>query len=226
MAFLQSQPPREPFLHAPAVVLWLIAAFVVIHVATVMAPGVFTDEVLVRYAFVPARYTRGADAFGLTVPLVSHMFLHGSFFHLAVNCLWFLAFGPIVARRYGTALFLAFFFACGIAGALTYLGFNWGSPEPVIGASGGISGLMAAGIRLLRWPNVHPWHGLAPILSRPVLMFSGFWLATNLVLGFTGVGSGGDIQQVAWQAHLGGFVAGLFLINAAELLHVRGLRRA
>jgi len=224
MAFLQSQPPRQPFLHAPPVILWLIALFVAIHIASEAAPGIITDEVLIRYAFVPARYAHGAGLLELTVPLVSHMFLHGSWLHLTVNCLWFLAFGPIVARRYGSPLFLAFFFACGIAGALTYLAFNWGSPEPVIGASGGISGLMAAGTRLLRWPNVRPWHGLTPILSRSVLVFTAFWLVANLVLAVVGIGTSGQMEQVAWQAHLGGFACGLFLINAVELLRERGLR--
>jgi len=221
MAFLQSQPPRQPFLNAPPVVLWLIAAFVAIHVATVAAPGIVTDDALLRYAFVPARYSQGASPFELAVPLITHMFLHGSWLHLTVNCLWFLAFGPIIARRYGATLFLLFFFVCGIAGALTYLALNWGSPEPMIGASGGISGLMAAGIRLLRWPNVRPWHDLAPILSRPVVMFTTFWLVANFVLAVMGVGAGEEMQQVAWQAHLGGFACGLFLINAMELLRER-----
>ena len=218
MAFLQSQPPREPFLHAPPVVLWLIGTFIAMHLTMVFGPEAIADNVFNHLAFVPSRYANGSDAFGLTVPLVGHMFLHGSFLHLTVNCLWLLAFGPIVARRCGTATFLAFFFACGIAGALVYLAFNWGSPEPVIGASGGISGLMAAGIRMLRWPNVAPSNGLSPVLSRPVLMFTAFWLATNLLLGFTGVGTG---EQVAWQAHLGGFFCGLFLIDAVVSLRQR-----
>ena len=127
-----------------------------IHVATGLAPGTVTDEVSDPVSPSSRPVMPWRAAFGLTVPLVSHMFLHGGFLHLTVNCLWFLAFGPIVARRYGTAMFLLFFFVCGVAGALTYLAFNWGSPEPVIGASGGISGLMAAGIRMLRWPNVPP----------------------------------------------------------------------
>jgi len=223
MAFLQSQPPREPFLHAPPVVLWLIGAFVAVHVGILLAPNAIADHILDEYAFVPARYAHGSDLFGLTVPLVSHMFLHGSVFHLGVNCLWFLAFAPIVARRYGTPAFLVFFFGSGIAGALTYLAFNWGSPEAVIGASGGISGLMAAGIRMLRWPNVQPSHWLAPILSKPVLMFSAFWVVTNLVLGITGIGTGGEIEQVAWQAHLGGYFFGLLAIDVLERLRERSL---
>jgi membrane associated rhomboid family serine protease len=218
MAFLQSEPAREPFLHAPPVVLWLIGAFVLIHVLTVLSPGTIADPVLYGLSFVPARYSHPGDLFGLTIPLVSHMFLHGSFFHLAVNSLWFLAFGTIVARRYGSSLFLLFFFTCGIAGALTYLAFNWGSPEPVIGASGGISGLMAGGFRMLRWANVPVRHQLTPVLSRPVLVFTGFWVVTNLLLGFTGVGG---MEQIAWQAHLGGYFCGLFLINGVEFLHER-----
>ena len=107
------------------------------------------------------------------MPFVSYMALHNDVTHLAVNSLWLLAFGPVVARRFGAGLFLLFFLICGVAGAATYLALNWGSPEPVIGASGAISGLMAAGLRLL--PTMRPSPGtepLLPALSRQVVMFS------------------------------------------------------
>ena len=89
------------------------------------------------------------------IPFVSYMGLHNDLTHLAINSLWLLAFGPIVARRFGGFLFLLFFLVCGVAGAATHLAFNWGSLVPVIGASGAISGLMAAGLRLL--PSQAPW---------------------------------------------------------------------
>ena len=111
MAFLQSEPPREPFLHAPASVLWLIGVLVLAHVARMAVPAGLSDELLTQYAFIPARYSGGVDIggiFGLAAPFVSHMFLHANFVHLGVNCVWLLAFGPIVARRYGTMLFLLF----------------------------------------------------------------------------------------------------------------------
>ena len=226
MAFLQSQPPREPFLHAPAAVLWLIAALILAQVARTMVPASLSEEILVQYSFVPARYAQGADvlgAFALAIPFVSHMFLHADFVHLGVNCLWLLAFGPIVARRYGTALFLVFFIICGAAGAATYLAFNWGSPDGVIGASGAVSGLMGAAIRMYPWPGSRLGRPMAPILSRPVLLFSGVWFVANLLFGLTGLGTVGEIHQIAWQAHVGGYVVGLALAETFETLHHRRL---
>jgi membrane associated rhomboid family serine protease len=228
MAFLQSAPPREPFLHAPASVLWLIAALVLAHVARILMPAALSDEILMQYAFVPERYTDGlaaGGAFSLAAPFVSYMFLHANFVHLTVNCIWLLAFGPIVARRYGTGLFLLFFVICGVVGAVTYLAFNWGSPLGVIGASGAISGLMAAGIRMYPWPGLPQDRSMAPILSSPVLLFSGFWFGANLLAGLTGFGAVGELQQIAWQAHLGGYLTGLFLAGGFDLLrHSRPAR--
>jgi membrane associated rhomboid family serine protease len=208
MAFLQSKPPREPFLQAPASVLWLIAVLVMAHIARIAAPAPLPDAILNDYAFIPARYGTG-DLAGFALSLVSYMFLHLNFAHLGVNCLWLLAFGPIVARRYGTILFLIFFVVCGVAGAMASLVLVRDVNVAIIGASGAISGLMAAGIRLYPWPGLASHRAIAPILSRPVLLFSGTWLAANLLLAFTGFGVGGQWQPVAWQAHLGGYFAGL-----------------
>lgn len=217
MAFLRSQPPRQPFLQAPASVLWLIAVLVAVHVTLVLLPENVSDDIYMRFAFLPARYEHGGPLLVLLVPFVSHMFLHGSFVHLGVNCLWLLVCGPLVARRYGTLLFLAFFLACGVAGAAAHLALNWGSEVPVIGASGGIAGLMAAAIRLIRWPNAGVSGPLMPIFSRPILVFSGAWIVTNIVFGILGFGTDGD-TLIAWQAHLGGYVGGLFLPDLFEKL--------
>ncbi len=212
MAFLQSAPPREPFLHAPASVLWLIGVMVAIHLAVTF--GQVPEAVLDYLVLVPARLVDGAELPGQLVPLVGYMFLHGGALHLTVNCLWLLAFGPIVARRYGAGLFLGFFLASGIVAALLYLAFNWGSPVPVIGASGAISGLMGGGLRMIRWPGTISSARLAPILSRPILMFSALWLITNLVFGLMGF----DGQSVAWQAHMGGYLFGLVAIGLVDWL--------
>lgn len=211
MAFLQSQPPREPFLHAPGSVLGLIGVLVAVHLAVAFIPIPFDS--LAPYAFVPARYVEGAPPLELVLPLVSHMFLHGSFLHLIINCAWLLAFGPVVARRLGGVGFLVFFLACGAAGALMELALAWGAPEAMIGASGGISGLMAAGFRMMRWPGAPSGVRLVPIFSRPILVFSGLWLATNLIFGLTGFGSGTSGDQIAWQAHMGGYLFGLIAIG-------------
>ena len=171
MAFLTPHAPRQPIFRAPAVVLLLIGGLVAAHVArTLVSPALSLDWIN-RFAFIPARYSadflsqHGPDPgslFERGLPFLSYMAIHNDYTHLAINCLWLLAFGPIVARRYGAALFLLFFVLCGVAGAATHLAFNWGSLEPVIGASAAISGLMAAGIRLLpteRPPWASAWTG-------------------------------------------------------------------
>jgi membrane associated rhomboid family serine protease len=232
MAFLQSQPPRQPFFRAPAVVVWLIAALAAAHAARVLQPS-RADELVYEFGFYPVRYSRAfleshmanpGTVWEQAVPFVSYMGLHGDWTHLAINSLWLLAFGPIVARRFGTVLFLLFFLVCGVAGAACYLAFNWGSSVPVVGASGAISGLMAAGLRML--PGQTPWAvesqaPLAPVFSRQILMFSAVWAAINLLAGLTGLGMGGESGLIAWQAHLGGFAAGLLLCGVFDALRPR-----
>lgn len=232
MAFLVSQPPRQPFFRAPAVVVWLIGILAAAHAARVLQPS-RADELVYQFGLYPVRYSRAfleshmanpGTIWERAVPFVSYMGLHASWTHLAINCLWLLAFGPIVARRFGAVLFLAFFIVCGVAGALCYLALNWGSPVPVVGASGAISGLMAAALRML--PGQTPWAAenqapLAPVFSRQILMFSAVWAAINLLAGLTGLGMGGESGLIAWQAHLGGFVAGLCLCTLFDHLRPR-----
>jgi membrane associated rhomboid family serine protease len=235
MAFLQSHPPRQPIFRAPPVVLWLIAVLTALHAARVWLPPARAQDLAYEYGLVPARYSRAflesrmADpgtVWDRAVPFVSYMGLHNDWTHLAINCLFCLAFAPIVARRFGAVLFLAFFILCGIAGALTYLAFAWGSDAPVIGASGAISGLMAAALRML--PGQNPWAvpgtaPLAPIFSRQMLVFTGALVAINVLMGISGLSIGGETAQVAWQAHLGGFVAGLLLCGPFDALRPRSV---
>jgi len=237
MAFLQSAPPRQPIFRAPAVVLWLIAALAGLHALRAWLPASRSQDMIYEYALIPARYSHAfaASQTGLiaswsgtvlerAIPFVSYMGLHNDWTHLVINSLWLLAFGPVVARRLGPVLFLLFFLVCGVAGALVYLAFNWGSPVPVIGASGAISGLMAAALRML--PGQAPWAEaasvpLAPILSRQILIFTVVWAAVNIVAGVTGLGVGGESGMIAWQAHLGGFLAGLLLCGPFDALRPR-----
>jgi len=209
--------PRQPFLRAPAVVIGLILALVAAHVARIYAFPRASTAWIYDYGFVPARYSHAyLYSHGLNpgnfleraLPFVTYMFLHGNYTHLIFNCLWLLAFGPVVARRFGVVLFLLFFLLCGIAGAAVYLALNWGSEAPVIGASGAISGLMGAGFRMIG-SNVFD-RRLDPILSPRILLWSGIWVVLNVVAGFTGLGAG-RFELVAWQAHLGGYAAGLLL---------------
>ena len=156
------------------------------------------------------------------------MGLHSDPTHLIINCLWLLAFGPIVARRWGNVLFLIFFVVCGVAGAGVYLVMNWGSAVPVIGASGAISGLMAAAIRMMPgstapWMTVVGEPKLAPLFSRQIMLFSAVWTAINILTAMIDLGGGGERGLIAWQAHLGGFGAGLVLAGIFDALRPRAV---
>jgi membrane associated rhomboid family serine protease len=219
--FVEGKPARQPFLRAPASVLGLIGVLVAAHVLRVLAPPAIAEQVLNDYALDPARYSGHAAAGVLAnvLPLFTHMLLHANATHLAVNSVWLLAFGPIVARRYGGVAFVVFFVLCGLAGAAFFIALNWGDDVGVIGASGAISGLMGGAIRMMRlrqpYMNVATMP-LLPIWSSQVLGFSAVWLVINLVTGLTGVGTGGQIEPVAWQDHMGGYLAGLILAGPFE----------
>jgi len=224
MAFLNDPRSRQPAVSAPAVVLALIVLLVGIELSREYLWSGQSQRIFVQYGFLPAIYSNAwLAAHGVSplswydraIPFVSYMFLHGGFMHVAFNAIWLLAFGSVVARRLGAPLFLLFYLTCGVLAAMVYLACNWGSEAPVVGASGAISGLMAAGIRMLGPPSPLDRDRdspLAPILSRTVLSFTVFWVVANVVAGVTGFGAGPGVQLVAWQAHLGGYAAGLFLI--------------
>lgn len=233
MAFFQDmRPSREPFLNAPATIFWLIAVLVGAHVARVMAPEPWPQFLLFEFAFIPARYSEAAIAAsgmpvpnlaGQAVPFISYMFLHGDYTHVGINSLWLLAFGPIVAKRLKTGKFLLFFFLCGILSAAAHLAVYFGAVEQVVGASGAVSGLMGAAIRIfygrlyygrnLPAGEIPP---IAPLLSRPILGFTAVWLVANFVAGVTGLGLTDAATSVAWVAHVGGYFAGLLGITVFD----------
>jgi membrane associated rhomboid family serine protease len=222
MAFL-NDPRSQPAIRAPLVVWLLIALLVGIELSREFLWNGASQEIFFEYGFVPARYsaawlavhgTNPGSWFARAVPFVSYIFLHGGLAHVAMNSVWLLAFGAIVARRLGTARFLLFFLVCGILAAVAHLALNWGSDDPVVGASGAIAGLMAAGIRMIDASfGRREDTPLAPIASRQVVTFTLVWTVVNVVAGLTGLGAGPGVQLIAWQAHLGGYFAGLLLIG-------------
>ena len=245
MAFLQ-EPERQPALRVPAVVVGLIVVLIVAHVARTTASAQTSAAIIANYAFIPARYSHAflvahnvapQSFWELAVPFFSYIFLHGNYTHLFVNCVWLLPFGSIVARRLGSVTFILFFLVCGAAGAAAHLVTNWGIYEPAVGASGAISGVMAMSFRIVALIEAQdlPSYAatvsgdlrrhtpLAPILSSRIVVWSVIWLAINLVAGMTGLGAapGSGPQLIAWQAHMGGYIAGLLLAGPFDALAFR-----
>ena len=225
----------EPIFNVPAVVVAVIAACVVVHLARVYLLSDDEDlEFLVAFAFIPARYS-SASALGGALPggwgadiwtFVTYAFIHGNATHLVLNSIWLLPFGSALARRFGSVRFLAFFAATAAAGAALHLATNFGSEQPVIGASGAISGFMAASVRfafqrggpldLLRGADDNAYRVpalplLAALRDKRIVVFLGAWFGLNLLFGLGTLAMPGMDQAIAWQAHIGGFLAGLLL---------------
>jgi membrane associated rhomboid family serine protease len=159
--------------------------------------------------------------------LLTYAFLHGSWTHVLLNTIWLFAFGPPVARRFGTMRFLLFMAVAAVASALAH----WASAAmdfaPLIGASGSDSGLMGAAARFMFQPGAPlgrpgpkgrgeiesvPAATLGQVLvDRRARIFIGVWLATNFMFGAYAKTFGLSEAPVAWVAHLGGFFAGLVL---------------
>lgn len=225
MAFLQETP--QPFFRVPVVVPLLIALLAGIELSREFIWEAATNHIYGMYGFIPARYStaflaahhvNAGSLFERAAPFVTYIFLHGSFAHMAANCIWLLAFGPLVARRYGGALFLVYFLLCGIAGACFYLAWDWGSPAAVVGASASVAGMMGAAFRIMGPRPLEQAIVPASLLSRRILSWSAVWLGVNFIAGVLGLGAGPGVQLIAWQAHIGGYLAGLLLVDPFEWL--------
>jgi membrane associated rhomboid family serine protease len=242
MAFFQeAKSSREPFISAPASVIALIAVILAAHTARILLPEALSNEVIETGALIPARYVPEVWATGSSAPVsiwdgllpfVAYLFLHADFLHAGVNCIWLLVAGTPVARRFGTVRFLALFVVSGVTAGAVFLAANWPSFAAAVGASGAVSGMMGAAIRIfygqrsfnapasandnLPAPGMRP--PLAPIFSGSVLFFSLIWVVVNIVAGVTGLGTSGEMQAVAWEAHLGGYFAGLLLVGPFDAI--------
>jgi membrane associated rhomboid family serine protease len=145
--------------------------------------------------------------------LLSSMFLHVGWFHLIGN-IWFLGvFGRNVETALGHGRFLAYYLICGVAGGLAHTLSDVESVIPCLGASGAISGVMGSYLAILPLNKVKIWLGwLWGVIDVPAFLVLGVWFAWQYVCAFAFAEMGRLGGGVAYWDHLGGFVAGMFLI--------------
>jgi membrane associated rhomboid family serine protease len=145
--------------------------------------------------------------------LVTSMFMHGGWFHLIGN-MWFLAiFGDNVEDAMGSFRFLIFYLLCGIFAAAAQIFSSPGSLSPMVGASGAIGGVMGAYAILYPRAPVHMLVFFGFFFTRivvPAFLMLGYWFVIQI---FGSMFSGGSGGGVAFWAHIGGFVAGIFLLK-------------
>jgi membrane associated rhomboid family serine protease len=194
----------ERAINLPPAILWLIAINVAIHLLRQVLSDSVDQQLVIEFGLVPANITgeQGGLLLGL-VSLVTYQFLHGGWVHLGVNMLSLAAFGAPVERLLGVRRFVLFYLSAGIvAGAAHILLFS-DSSDPVIGASGSISGVFGAVLMLMR--QVGSLSSLLPV--------AGIWIALNVFFGIFGGTPGAGGEPVAWAAHIAGFVYGLAAIR-------------
>jgi membrane associated rhomboid family serine protease len=176
-----------------------------------------------RYGVVPYFLAEDFHAASLSTPFTS-MFLHGGFGHLLTN-MWFLhLFADNVEDALGKLRFLAFYAACGLAAAAAQVFVEPESRIPMIGASGAISGVLGAYLRLFPFARVVT---LVLIFVRelPALIFIAIWFGLQLMRGVGSLGhTEADAGGVAFFAHVGGFVGGLLLIGVIGGIGVQPAR--
>lgn len=177
---------------------------------------------LYTYGLVPARYfveswawRVGLSSFDYT-PFVTNIFLHGGWLHIIMNMWTLWIFGPALEDRLGPFRFVLLYLLAGILASWTHALFNATSTVPAVGASGAIAGVLAA--YALRFP--YAWIRVLVLIviiplffNIPAVVFAGIWFLVQVLQGtselFSPFASGGGI---AWWAHIGGFVAGGFLL--------------
>ena len=228
---------REPLFNIPSVVIAVLALLALIHaVRTLLLTDDQNIEFLLSFAFIPARYDTSIvlggelpGGFGAELwSFVSYSLIHADWTHVGVNAVWLLPFGSAVARRFGAPRFVAFYAVTAAAGAALHLATHAGEQFPMIGASAAVSGTMAAAMRfafqrsgplgLLRTDDEQAYRVPAIPLTRVlsdarVLIFLAVWFGINILFGLGSLSITGSDQPVAWQAHIGGFLAGLLLFS-------------
>ena len=166
---------------------------------------VMDENAIAQYAVIPADITAGRHL----GTLITSMFLHANLLHVGGNMLFLWIFGNNVEDKLGELKFLVVYFASGLAGSLLQIFITPDSTIPMLGASGAISGLLAAYV--LYFPRARILTFVVPffIFKLPAYVFIGYWIALQALNAFLNIGAIGG--GVAFFAHVGGFGTGLIL---------------
>ena len=176
------------------------------------------ESFISAFALIPRRlFFHTPAAFAGAVPvgatLLTSMFLHGGFLHIAGNMLYLWIFGNNVEDAMGRLRFIVFYFLCGVIAAYSHALANASSTVPMIGASGAISGVLGA--YLMLYPRARVLTLVAfgfyvRTVQLPAMFVLGFWFVLQFLSALISAGTG---EGIAWYAHVGGFFAGMTLIG-------------
>ncbi len=231
---MPQKAPREPILTLPGALTVYVLLIGFIHLRVLLPPELENWTIDV-FGFIPKRYD--STLLDVSFPggtgakvwtFVTYSLLHANLSHIVFNVLWLLPFGSALARRFGALRFFLFMAVTAAAGALAHYVTHEHDVAPMIGASASVSGTMAAAIRFAFVQGSFlsfsrgdadaaakvPALSLFDALRNPrVLGFLAVWFSINIIFGLGSIAIGMDGASVAWQAHIGGFIAGLILFS-------------
>jgi membrane associated rhomboid family serine protease len=197
----------------------LVISFVAIYILLeFLLPASLKVQAYFTFGFVPGHitgyFTGSMNEFSVfaLVGVVTYAFLHGGFMHVLFNSVTCLALGTYVERIIGTKGTIKFFIVCSIVSALAFFAFNPFSSAPLVGASGGISGFFGA--FLYNLPSQDRFRSSAIGGQNPwklVLIWAGLMIVMALLLG----------DHSSWQAHVGGLMAGAWMIELIQKGKIR-----
>ncbi len=207
---------ENPTISLPFLTILIIITNIFIFLYQQSLPWAEGHRFLLKWGAVPYQIVHGEVIHGpLSIPapltIFSSMFLHGGFWHLGGNMLYLWIFGNNIEDALGHARFLIFYLLTGAIAALTQIFSDPSSPLPMVGASGAVSGILGAylilypGARILTLLFLFPFIRL---IRLPALLVLTFWFFFQLL----GLGMG-KVSNVAFAAHIGGFISGLLLIK-------------
>jgi membrane associated rhomboid family serine protease len=197
-----------PSYSKPVVTTIIIAVNILIFLYEASLDPYTQNAFIEQYGLIPSHFHISA--------IFTSMFMHGGWLHVLGN-MWFLwIFGDNIEDILGHEKYLMFYLLCGVVAALTQVFFNFDSRVPMVGASGAIAGVMGA--YLVKFPHSRIvtlfFFIFIVFLDVPAWLMLIYWFALQF---FSGIGSIGDTTAsqggTAFFAHVGGFLAGIVLIN-------------
>lgn len=199
----------NPRIRLPLINVTIIVINILVFIYEVSL-GPHINIFIYEYGAIPAYIVQGQNL----QTLFTSMFLHGGFLHLGGNMLYLWIFGDNIEGYLGHFQYILFYLICGLLAAVTHILLSGFSEVPMVGASGAISGILGA--YLIKYPRARvlvliPIFWFLEIRKVSALFVLGFWFVIQLFSGITSIGVQGG--GVAFWAHVGGFIAGVILIN-------------
>lgn len=223
---MTDQLRKPPIINAPLPVTVFAVLLIAAHGVRVLLPGGLQNFVYFHAALIPERFWAepglaalgGLPPYGNAVlaflPMITSAFLHADWMHVVLNAAFLVAIAKPLLELFrrvwpgrepgATLMLLALFLTAQLVASAAYLGLNYPAGGIAVGASGGISGLLAALLMVREGPD--RW-----VLTRGFLVASALFLVANVLLAFLGPGLLG--ASIAWEAHVGGYIGGAIFMR-------------